>query len=190
MKKGEELNKTMVALAKEVQSKCRGFYLAGGTSIMIKYKHRISFDLDFFKDNTFSYNLLIKKVTENFNVQRWEKGVDNIDFFINNIKVSFVFFPFKNVEQLQLEKDIKMASDIDLFLNKIYVAGRRIDSRDPFDAAYLYKLHNWDNKELKHLFEKKFVTQSYEIYLGAILNFDDYEPIDEWIKETLRELAR
>lgn len=52
-----------------------------------------------------------------------------------------------------------MAGDIDLFLNKIYVAGRRIDPKDPFDAAYLYEIHNWNNKKLETLFESKLLTK-------------------------------
>lgn len=80
MTQSDRFQKQIVELAKEVQSKFKDFYIAGGTPIMIKYNHRVSFDLDFFKYKTFSYNLLIKKVTNNFNVQRWIKGIDNIDF--------------------------------------------------------------------------------------------------------------
>jgi len=33
-----------------------------------------------------------------FSIKKEERGDDNIDFFIENIKLSFVFFPFKNIE--------------------------------------------------------------------------------------------
>jgi len=38
-------------------------------------------------------------------------------------------------------------------------------------------------------FEKKFPAQSYKIYLGALLSFEDYPKLPEWVKETLEELV-
>ena len=75
-----------------------------------------------------------------FSIKKEERGDDNIDFFIENIeniKLSFVFFPFKNIEKLEKIQGIKAASDFDIFLNKIYAAGRRIDWKDPYDCAFL-----------------------------------------------------
>ena len=44
--------KEIIKLAKDVQKKFKDFYLAGGTSLMIKYDHRESIDLDFFKEKS------------------------------------------------------------------------------------------------------------------------------------------
>ncbi len=157
---------------------------------MLKYNHRISYDLDFFNFKEFSYNRLAKKVIPLYQnqIDKWERKEDNIDFFINGIKVSFVFFPFKNLEKIETIHQIKVAGDFDLFLNKLYVAGRRIDPKDPFDAAYLYNQHHWDNNYIIQGFEKKFKGQSYKIYLGALLSFEDYGELPAWIKETLMKL--
>ncbi|MDI6713556.1 MAG: hypothetical protein QMD43_00835 [Thermodesulfovibrio sp.] len=38
-------------------------------------------------------------------------------------------------------------------------------------------------------FEKKFPTQSYKIYLGNLLNFEDYPELPMWVKEILGELV-
>ena len=181
--------KKIIKLAIDIQKEFKDFYLAGGTSIMIKYNHRVSCDLDFFKQKPFSFNHLFKKVHDKFKIERWVKGADSIDFFISGIKVTFVFFPFKNIEKTQTVKIIKMAGDLDLFLNKIYAAGRRIEPKEPYDAAYLYKLHKWNKNMIKECFEKKFEGQSYELYLGAILNFEDYEPLEKWVKDILSELG-
>jgi hypothetical protein len=82
------------------------------------------------------------------------------------------------------------ASDYDLFLNKIYVAGRRVDPKDPFDAAFLYKMYKWELAKVKNDFENKFPDQSFEIYLGAILNFEDYPGLPKWVKTSLMELIK
>jgi len=175
-------------LAKKIQSLFRDFYLAGGTAIMLKYNHRESKDLDFFKEKPFSFNRLSIKIRKSFNIQTEERFIDNIDFYIDDIKVSFVFFPFKNILPIENFRGIKKASDYDIFLNKIYSAGRRVDPKDPFDAAFLYNIYQWDKTKVEEDFAVKFPNQSYKIYLGALLNFEDYGQLPQWVKETLLKL--
>ncbi len=175
----------MISLAKRIQKVFPNFYLAGGTAIMFKYNHRKSIDLDFFSSRDFSKNRMISRVRKNFNMTSYDIPGDNIDFLIENLKVSFLFFPFKNVYPLETIMEINIPQDYDLFLNKIYVSGRRINWKDPFDAAYLLKKHNWEIKSVKRDFEKKFPSQSFEIYLGAMVNFEDYPELPDWVKETL-----
>jgi predicted nucleotidyltransferase component of viral defense system len=180
----------MLKLAFEIQSIFRDFYLAGGTAVMLKYNHRTSKDLDFFRARAFSYNKIAVTLRRHFAVKKEERMSDNIDFFIGNRKISFVYFPFKNIQRLQDHEGLKMASDYDIFLNKIYTAGRRINPKDPFDAAFLLKRHNWPAKTVKKDFERKFPDQSYELYLGALLNFSDYPKIEHGVKKTLTALIQ
>ena len=123
-------------LALAIQKCFRNFYLAGRTALMFKFNYRVSIDLDCFSESPFSFRRLSAKLRQNFKVNKEDVGVDNVDFFIENVKVSFVFFPFKNVRPLEEFKNIKKADDYDVFLNKIYVAGRRNDPKDPFDAGF------------------------------------------------------
>ncbi|MGB9643394.1 MAG: hypothetical protein ACPL3Q_09425, partial [Candidatus Ratteibacteria bacterium] len=89
-------------------------------------------------------------------MQRYEEFQDNVDFYIQNIRVSFVFFPFKNIERIEKFLEIRIASDYDLFLNKIYVSGPKIAPRDVFDLAYLYKIYRGDARKIEQAFEKNF----------------------------------
>lgn len=180
----------MLRLAFKIQSIFKDFYLAGGTAVMFKYDHRISKDIDFFCSRTFSYNRIAITLRKHFAVNNEERMSDNIDFFVGNRKISFVYFPFKNIQRLQNFKGLKIASDYDIFLNKIYAAGRRISPKDPFDAAFLFKRHNWPEKAIKRDFERKFPDQSYEIYLGALLTFSDYPKIEPWARKTLTALLK
>lgn len=41
----------LLKIARKVQSHFKDFYLAGGTAIMFRYKHRESYDLDFSGEN-------------------------------------------------------------------------------------------------------------------------------------------
>lgn len=180
--------KKIFRLAINTQRIFNKFYLAGGTAIMFKYNHRKSIDIDFFNPEEFSFNRLSKKLRQYFKVEDEQRFTDNIDFYIEGIRVSFVFFPFKNLTKSDNVDGLMVASDYDLFLNKVYSAGRRVEGKDPFDAAYLYRIHNWDSKQLRSDFQKKFPDQSYKIYLGALLSFDDYPGLEDWVKEELLKL--
>ncbi len=180
--------KKMFEMALAIQKNFKSFYLAGGTAIMFKYNHRISNDLGFFSCKPFSFRRISYKTRKLFAIEKEEEFTDNIDFFIKGIKVSFVFFPFLNASKTEELKGLSVAGDYDLFLNKIYVSGKRIDIKDPFDAAFLYEKHEWDKKMIKQDFEKKFPGQSYEIFLGALLNFEDYGELQEQVKKTLKSL--
>ena len=178
----------MLNLASKLVPHLRGFYLAGGTALMLRHRHRISIDLDFFKEKSFSKQRILKKLQGHFFVENFEISEDTIDIFIEGTKVSFVFFPFKNIRPLERIDSIPVASDYDIFLNKIYAAGRRVDPKDPLDVAFLYRLYRWDREQIKRDFERKFPSQSFEIYLGALLSFDDYPDLDNNTKQTLLSL--
>ena len=178
----------LLKIAKQVSPLLSKFYLAGGTAIMFKHNHRLSTDLDFFCKSWFSANYYVKKLSDKFIVSNIRYLGDNTDLFIQDVKISLVYFPFQNIKRLERFEGIKIASDYDLFLNKIYVAGRRIDIKDPFDIAFLYKKYKWDIKQVKRDFEKKFPGQSFEIYLGAVLDFDSYNELEEGVKNILTKL--
>lgn len=169
----------MKKLAREIQKHFKNFYLTGGTVLMFKHNHRESEDLDFFSQKEFSFTRLSAKIRKIFNVQKEERFQDNIDFVIDGIKVSFIFFPFENIKPLENFEGIKIDSDYDIFLNKIYAGGRRIEPKDVIDFAFLYEKYKWEKEKIKRDFQKKFPSQSFEIYLGAILSLEDYPELDE-----------
>ena len=125
-----------------------------------------------------------------FPVEDVEEGIDDINFIIDGIKVSFVYFPFKNIKRTENLDGIRIAHDYDLLLNKVYVAGRRIDPKDPYDFVYLYDHskvpRNWNM--IKSDFERKFPNQSFEVFMGALLNAEDYPQLPRTMKSRLIEI--
>jgi hypothetical protein len=93
-------NEKMKILSRKVQRHFKNFYLARGTALTLKHGHRVSEDLDFLSEKPFSFTKLACKIRKIFNPEREEEFEDNIDFIIKGIKVSFVFFPFKNINPL------------------------------------------------------------------------------------------
>lgn len=158
---------------------------------MLKYNHRVSYDLDFFHDKDFSFKSMENKIKQTiFNVSQVIYGEDNMDMLIDGTKVSFVFFPFTNVKPIEKFRDIRIASDLDLLLNKLYVGSRRIDTKDPFDAAWLWNAFEWPISKVKEQFEQKFEGHSFEIALGALCCFEDYPDLERWVKEVLQKKVR
>lgn len=133
---------------------------------------------------------LATKVRKIFKVDREERFEDNIDFLIESLRIYFVFFPFMNIKPLENFEGIKMASDYDIFLNKIYSAGRRIESKDVIDFAFLYKKYGWNKNSVKKDFEWKFPHQSFEIYIGAIQSIEDYPDLDENTIRIVQEIKK
>ncbi len=184
----EELRK-MIELARKIQQVFPEFYLAGGTAIALKYRHRESDDLDFLTEREISFTRLSAKVRKMFGVPNGKRGDDNIDFLIEGVKVSFVFFPFENQSPTEIVEGIVVASDLDLLLNKIYAAGRRVSWKDPVDAAFLWEKHRWDLNVVKKAFEQKFPGQSFELHVGALCSLEDYPELPAGVVEFLKNLS-
>ena len=180
--------KIMKELVVEIQKYFKNFFLAGGTALMFKYNHRFSEDLDFLSIKHFSFSRLSMKIRNYFDISKEERFEDNIDFFIKDIKVSFIYFPFKNIKRLDYIENIKIASDYDIFLNKIYASGREIESKDVIDFAFLYDKYRWNIEKVKKDFEIKFPNQSFELYFGAILSIEDYPNLDEKTIKIIEEI--
>ena len=77
----------MLKLAGKIQEAFKQFYLAGGTAIMFKHRHRQSFDLDFFSEKSFSYQRLAAKVRKLYVVENEFRLEDNIDLYLCSINI-------------------------------------------------------------------------------------------------------
>jgi len=181
----------LLQLALSVQQLFDDIYLGGGTAIMFKHHHRISDDIDFLCPRQYHSEELTTTLEKHFKIEQRNIFPINVDFIIEKIKVSFVYFPSLNIDPLEKLKELKVASDYDLFLNKILTAAKRIEIKDIFDAAFLYRKYQWDGYKIKRDFEKKFTYENFEFCLGALLSFKDYEKIgkvENWISDTLIKL--
>ncbi len=178
------------ALARRVVHHVQGFYLAGGTALMFRHRHRMSTDLDFFREHPFSFRHLVYRLRRRFPIEQERQQADSLDIWIEGVRVSFVFFPFRNIDPLVEEEGIPMASDYDIYLNKIYAAGRRIEPKDPWDFVMLTERYQWPWDRVRKDFEIKFPDQSFDLSIGAILNLPDYPDLPREIQEKLTRIAR
>jgi predicted nucleotidyltransferase component of viral defense system len=154
------------------------YYLAGGTALAMKIKHRRSNDLDFFTPG----NIDTKKITSwlnNFVVAGQANIVfrktDQIDIKIMDIKTSFISYPFRIINDFINGGNIdarlsglKLASPEEIALMKAYTIGRRTSFRDYVDLYYLLSQNNINIKRIIKECGQKYILEGETVFSGKL----------------------
>jgi predicted nucleotidyltransferase component of viral defense system len=176
-----------------------GFYLAGGTALLLRYNHRESEDFDFFSfpERDFDFFRLVKKLPENsFRVEELKK--DTLIFFLNGVRCSFFeySYPVLNPPEKSRELGICVASDEDIAAMKSVAITQRGSKKDFFDLYFLIRKHGWRLEEVIELSKRKYGNVFPEsAFVKALTYFKDadeesYKDIDLKWKEVKEFFAR
>ncbi len=161
---------------------------------MFRHNHRKSVDLDFFFKEDRSFTSILGKIQKNFDIESFiqQPRADNLDIFIHEIRVSFVFFPFKPINDTENVNGIVTFSDYDLFLNKVYACGRQVLWKDPYDLAFLWGKFHYDLNRARRDFKKKFLGQNFDLYFKAATTIEDYPELQEKSEtiQILKQIAK
>jgi len=100
----------------------------GGTALMLKYKHRISYDLDFFSFKDIDLRRILRELAFQLPFN-FDFSIDFPILIVSNRKFTtkVEIHSRRNVKLLGFEKiwGIKKLSDEDILLEKIYFIGRK-----------------------------------------------------------------
>lgn len=154
------------------------YYLAGGTALAMKIKHRRSNDLDFFTPG----NIDTKKITSWLNnfIAAGQANIvfrktDQIDVNIMGIKTSFISYPFRiingfiNGENIDARlSGLKLASPEEIALMKAYTIGRRTTFRDYVDLYYLLTQNIINIKRIIKECGQKYVLEGETVFSGKL----------------------
>ena len=181
----------------------KNFYLAGGTASALHIGHRKSIDFDMFSYGIFNnqeiYNDLIALGIKKNSLEVLIDKLDEYTLFINNIKVTFLRYPFV-VKDIINKDNISLASPLTISAMKAYALGRRGKWKDYVDLYVLlqkYPLKKIISKS-KEIFGTSF---SEKMFLQQICYFEDLDytesiiwliediPQDSEIKNFLREVS-
>lgn len=161
------------------------FYLSGGTALALHLVHRESDDLDFFTHKDFNIPALQRILTgfgELKNVSI-DKGILNC--YINNVKLQFLYYPYKLVRPPLLLKKITVSSKEDIASTKIITISDRGSKKDFIDLYFL--LDEFSLEEIFNLLKKKYTDVHYnEVHLlKSLLYFTDadLQPMPKMIKK-------
>lgn len=157
------------------------FYLAGGTALALQIGHRISVDFDFFSEWEISKNLLanVEKIFSGKTIKPTINNPDELTIFVDEVKITFLYYPFPLVEKLHEVEGMQMLSIKEIATTKAHTIGRRGVYKDYVDMYYVLKEGHATLKEVISLAEQKFGEKfNSRLFLEQLIFLDDIGDIN------------
>ncbi|MFH1294989.1 MAG: nucleotidyl transferase AbiEii/AbiGii toxin family protein [bacterium] len=150
----------------------RDFYLAGGTALALQLGHRKSIDLDFFTPNQLSNDLLTQSLIP-FKPTITQQDKMTLNTLIDNVKVSFLNYPYPLLEKTVRFQNIELASVLDIACMKLIAVAQRGTKKDFVDLYTI--LNTYKLGEILQACEKKYQGVNYQRLhiLKSLVYFDD-----------------
>ena len=154
------------------------FNLVGGTALALQLGHRFSVDLDFFTFKKFKRNEIKSKIEAFAIKNKYEFEWDVIEDFtlignINQIKVDIIFYPYKPIDDLVIENDMRLLSTKDIAPMKLSAISQRGSKKDFYDMYELLKLYSLD--EMFDFYKEKYPHTDITFILRSLTYFEDAE---------------
>ncbi|MCG2462662.1 nucleotidyl transferase AbiEii/AbiGii toxin family protein [Flavobacteriaceae bacterium F89] len=151
-------------------------YLAGGTSLALRFGHRHSVVLDLFtyRDFDLSYsNMVNSKLKNKFRTNFTSISVTAVGVFgsIDNIKTDFVNFPHPLLKPLENHEGARLASLIDVAAMKINAVVGRGTQKDFYDIYEL--LNHFGLDEMLDAYQEKYQMDNTAMAERSLLYFED-----------------
>lgn len=132
------------------------YYLAGGTAIALQIGHRKSIDFDFFAHREVDINHVMR-ILSNFKISNTlVSTIDQFTCIADDVKVTFLNYPFDLNLSVNLGEKLRMPDLIDLAASKAYTLGRRPKWKDYVDLYFL----------INKFGIKPVISRAEEIYKG------------------------
>jgi hypothetical protein len=183
----DETNQEVFARLKVFSS----FYLAGGTALALQIGHRKSIDFDFFSDGEILKDLFmkVKKIFEDATVTASVNNSDELTVFIDDIKTTFLKYPFAAILDFADYEGVKLLSIKEIAATKAYTIGRRGSLKDYVDLYFVISEGHASLNEIIEIAEKKYGNDfNTRLFLEQLLYLEDVE--DERIVFIKKEIER
>lgn len=116
------------------------FSLVGGTALALQIGHRRSVDFDLFRREELTPDFItkIRRVFGRGRVHPMIQNSDDVSVLIDEVKVSFVYYPFEVFgDFIELER-LKLLTPRTISIMKAYTIGRRKAFRDYVDFYFMF----------------------------------------------------
>lgn len=163
------------------------FYLAGGTALALQIGHRVSVDFDLFQNKKIPVSFLekVEKTFSGYKIKILVNNADELTLFINDVKVTFLYFPYKPFYPLESTTPIKLLGIKDIAANKAYTIGRRAAYKDYTDLYFILSQGFAGLSEISDIAKQKFDDGfDQRLFLEQLVYLDDVA------EETIRFLSR
>jgi len=175
------LTKEMRELYPALSNFKEDFYLAGGTGFALLVGHRISVDFDLFSNKPIKKTLLDKvdEVFSKFERQVIVNKKTELTVLINEVKVTFLEYPFPVVLSKEKNIPIEILSAKEILATKAYSIGRRGAYKDYVDVYIGLNEGVAGLEEIIRLAEEKYGGSfNGRIFLEQLTYLDDIEEAD------------
>ncbi len=113
------------------------FALAGGTSLALRFGHRISVDLDFFTSEPFDNEQLVDQLKRDFELDDRRRGPTGVAAILNGVRLDFVKYRYPLLHPPDNIDGIRMMSLPDVVAMKLSAITNRGAQKDFFDLHTL-----------------------------------------------------
>ncbi|MFH0951480.1 MAG: nucleotidyl transferase AbiEii/AbiGii toxin family protein [bacterium] len=164
----------------------KNFGLVGGTAIALQLGHRQSIDFDLFSNQQFT-KAQIRSQLNKAGQPISQVFIDNKDEYtimVNDVKLTFLYYPFKIKFSKKLGHIIAMPDLLTLAAMKAYALGRRTKWKDYIDLYFIMKRkHSLSavSKKARQLFKGEFNEKIFKSQLAYFKDVDYSEEI-VWVK--------
>ena len=173
----EILDKNRIAILQLLKNFKNDFYLAGGTGLALQIGHRDSIDFDFFTDRHIDTEKLFYKIKEVFvghKIDKMQEEKDTLGLIIDDeIKLSFMYYPYSLIEKTVENENIRIASISDIACMKLSAIVSRSVLKDYIDLFFILK--TFSLRQLLDLSKKKIPELDENLILKSLVYFDDVE---------------
>lgn len=154
----------------------KDFYLVGGTALALQVGHRRSVDFDLFSEKPLSEGLLakVKRAYTPGAVAVTYSSPEQLNVLINNVKATFLFFPYAVIDTLVLYRGLKLASVREIAAMKAFAIGKRLSFKDYVDWYFMLKEKRVTLPDIIALAQKKFGGDFNDrLFLGQLVSLSD-----------------
>ena len=155
------------------------YYMVGGTALSLQLGLRESYDFDFCVKREFNNKILLNELKKIGNVEVMQNQKGTCDILLNNVQVSFFYYPNKILKDFVISdeiKKLKIASILDIAIMKIVAIGGRGAKKDFFDLYNIIKKCNISVDEIvKGLIQKYGKDVNYVNIIMGLSYFEDAE---------------
>jgi len=119
------------------------FYMAGGTALALQIGHRRSVDFDLFSEMPVDTLYITRKIRRaGYDIEATiESSTEELSIVVNQIKLTFLEYPFKIEHEVDFEGIISMPNVLTIAAMKAYTLGRRGKWKDYIDFYFIFKYH-------------------------------------------------
>ena len=181
------LNNTIKVLNKLIKFDImKKFVLVGGSALALYLCHRKSEDLDFFSYENVDLKEVIRFL-RNFNNKEYINiSEQQIDLFIDGVKVTFFNAKWKFLKPTNIEK-FNVATLEQIAIMKVNVLFLRAKYRDYYDLYFL--LQHFDLNEIYKLSKDVLDGINFKLFINAIIYIDDIEDENITYLEPIKNIS-